>query len=87
MNILSVSLIFFLFLNLQIALQGTYIVLESLYAAWRYAADGARALALEGLLNLDVSRRRQFVYLYAEVSGRGSRLLLYVRKFGLLNAY
>ena len=42
----------------EIALQGVDVSLESLPTLIGDAADGARALPLEGLLDLDISRCR-----------------------------
>ena len=68
----------------EITLQRIDIYLESMPSLFGNAADGARALALEGLFYLDVARRRQFVYLHAQVARRSSRLLLNIWELGLV---
>lgn len=70
--------------HIEVALQSLHIVLKSFQSCGRDAADGARLLALEGLFNLDVACRREFVNLYTQVASRGSRLLLDVRELGFL---
>ena len=64
------------FTHFQVALQRLYVGLKSFETCGRYAADGAGTLALEGLLDSDVTCRRQLLHLHAEVASRGSRLLL-----------
>ena len=75
MQILSVRQSNFL-LYIKVTTQCLHVFLERFQSDGRDAADGAGLLALEGLLDLDVSRRRELVYLHAEVARRGSRLLL-----------
>jgi hypothetical protein len=76
----------FLFVfNLQVTLQCLDVCLERLVAFYGNATDGAGTLALEGFLNLDVARCREFVNLHAQVARRSSRLLLDVGELGLVD--
>ena len=72
--------------HVQIALQSLDILLKGFQTSGGDAAEGAGFLALESLFHLNVARGREFVYLHAEVAGRGSRLLLDVGELGLLGA-
>lgn len=68
----------------EITLQRIDIYLESMPSLFGNAADGARALALEGLFYLDVACCRQFVNLHTQVACRCSRLLLDIGKLGFV---
>ena len=68
----------------EITLQRIDIYLESMPSLFGNAADGARALALEGLFYLDVACCRQFVNLHTQVACRCSRLLLDIGELGFV---
>ena len=72
------------FTYLQIRFQRFDVCLERLPSFVGDAADGTGSLALEGLLDLDITCCRQLVDLHAQVARRGSRLLLDLRELGLV---
>ena len=69
----------------DIALQCFHVGGEGIGAFRGDAADGAGLLALESLLHLYISGLFEFVDLHTQVTGRGSSLVLDVRKFGLVD--
>ena len=73
-----------MFSSFQITLQRLHIILEGFQTYRCDAAERAGTFTLEGLLDLDVARRREFVYLYTQVARRSSRLLLDIGKLGFL---
>ena len=68
----------------EITLQRIDIYLESMPSLFGNAADGARALALEGLFYLDIACCRQFINLHTQVACRCSRLLLDIGELGFV---
>ena len=69
----------------EVILERIDIFIESLDACVGRAAGGARLLAFEALLYRDVAGLAEFVYLHAEVPGRGARLLSDVDEIRLLD--
>ena len=78
---------FLLGADIEIILQRIDVFTERLPSFLADTAEGAGALALEGLFHLDVARRREFVYLHTQVARRGSRLLLDIRELGFLGTH
>ena len=75
---------FLLGADIEIILQRIDVFTERLPSFLADTAEGAGALALEGLLYLYVARRRELVDLHTQVARRGSRLLLDVGELGLV---
>ena len=69
----------------EIVLERIDIFIERLAASVGRAAGGARFLAFEALLDGDVAGLAEFVYLHAEVAGRGARLFSDIDEVRLLD--
>ena len=69
----------------EIVLERIDIFIERLAASVGRAAGGARFLAFEAFLDCDVAGLAEFVYLHAEVAGRGARLFSDIDEVRLLD--
>ena len=69
----------------EVILERIDIFIESFDASVGRTASGARLLAFEALLYRELAGLAEFVYLHAEVPGRGARLFSDVDEIRLLD--